>query len=136
MVSLIQLTASQKSRKVNAAVSIDQGQCVSLDRLEETEVETMSEEVIIKTSKHGSSVRTTVSTTSRQDVLTAGGTSSNIPTTSDNSGSVRNRDRKISKTDRKSVVVEERKEIKKKTSMMEFHNIKISQVSDSFTLIM
>ncbi|XP_024390151.1 protein SABRE isoform X3 [Physcomitrium patens] len=120
--------ALEKSRKVNAAVSIDQGQCVSLDRLEETEVETMSEEVIIKTSKHGSSVRTTVSTTSRQDVLTAGGTSSNIPTTSDNSGSVRNRDRKISKTDRKSVVVEERKEIKKKTSMMEFHNIKISQV--------
>jgi len=113
---------------VNATISIEQGQSLSLDRAEETEVDMVSEDVIVKTSKHGSSVRTTVSITSRQDVLTTGGMSSNDPTTTDNGGSVRNRDRKVSKTV-KSTVVEEKKEIKKKTSMMEFHNIKISQVS-------
>lgn len=92
----------------------------------------VSEDVIVKTSKHGSSVRTTVSITSRQDVLSTGGTSSNDPTTADNGGSLRNKDRKVSKTV-KSTVVEEKKEIKKKSSMMEFHNIKISQVSSCST---
>lgn len=118
----------QNARKVNPTLSNEQGQSLSLDRTDDTEVEMVSEDVIVKTSKHGSSVRTTVSITSRQDVMTTGGMSSNDPTTTDNGGSLKNRDRKISKTV-KSTVVEEKKEIKKKSSTMEFHNIKISQVT-------
>jgi hypothetical protein len=118
---------------MNAAINVEQGQSLSLDRFEEAEVDMVSEEVVLKTSKHGSSVRNTVSITSRQDVLTTGGMPPNGSITSDNGGSVRNRDRKVSKMV-KSTVVEEKKEIKKKTSMMEFHNIKISQVI-SITLL-
>jgi len=128
--------ALQNPRKVNPTISIEQSQSLSLDRTEEAEVEMVSEDLIVKTSKHGSSVRTTVSITSRQDVLTTGVMLSNDPTTTDNGGSLRNRDRKVSKTV-KSTVVEEKKEIKKKTSMMEFHNIKISQVrSCSMTVLL
>ncbi|KAG0631787.1 hypothetical protein M758_1G279100 [Ceratodon purpureus] len=119
--------ALEKTRKMNAAINVDQGQYLSFDRSEDAEVEMVSEEVVLKTSKHGSSVRTTVSITSRQDVLTTGGIPPNGSTAGDNGGSVRNRDRKVSKVV-KSTVVEEKKEIKKKSSMMEFHNIKISQV--------
>lgn len=126
---LIQPIALQKTRKMNAAINVEQGQSLSLDRSEEAEVDVVSEEVVVKTSKHGSSVRTTVSITSRQDVLITGG----MPPNGDNGGSIRNRDRKVSKVV-KSTVVEEKKEIKKKTSMMEFHNIKISQVI-SMTLL-
>ena len=111
---------------MNAALHVEQGQSLSLDRFEDAEVDMVSEEVVVKTGKHGSSVRTTVSVTSRQDVLSTG-LPPNGPTTGDNGGSVRNRDRKGSKLV-KSTIVEEKKEIKKKTSMMEFHNIKISQV--------
>jgi hypothetical protein len=105
---------------MNAAINVEQGQSLSLDRFEEAEVDMVSEEVVLKTSKHGSSVRNTVSITSRQDVLTTGGMPPNGSITSDNGGSVRNRDRKVSKM--------------VKSTVMEFHNIKISQVI-SITLL-
>ena len=98
-----------------------------MDRTEEFEAQMVSEEVNLKTTKQGSSVRTTVSITSRQDVLTTGSMSAIGPSTSDTGGFVRNKERKTTKTTKVSVL-DDKKEPKKKSSLMEFHNIKISQV--------
>lgn len=122
------LQKTQQSRKASASASIlEHGPLLSMDRTEEFEAQMVSEEVNLKTTKQGSSVRTTVSITSRQDVLTTGSMSAIGPSTSDTGGSVRNKERKTTKTTKVSVL-DDKKEPKKKSSLMEFHNIKISQV--------
>lgn len=119
---------TQQLRKSSGSTIISEpGQIPAQERPEETEVEMVSEEVAVKSTRQGSSVRTSITITSRQDVLTTGAATSNGPTTSGEAGSVKTKERRISKTT-KATILEDKKDPKMKKSFLEFHNIKISQV--------
>jgi hypothetical protein len=120
----------QQQRKTGTTASMNE-QCKSsssLERVEEPDIDLVSEEALTKTFRQGVSVRASLPITSRQDALpTASAAVSTAGTSTENGGSLKSKDRKVSKSSKASLQ-EEKKDSKMKKSFLEFHNIKICQV--------